>query len=510
MALTDPLPAPATAHTRGNLLSTLAPIWIAVVVVGVLSMASTRAVPPNDFWWHMKAGETLASTGHIPTVDTYSYIAAGRAYPSYATFWLADLLFYFLYRWGGLPLVITANAVAVTLAYTLLLVLCRHLAGSWPLAAFSAVYAVLLGFTNWNVRPQGFVYPLAAALLGCIYGYRHKPRLWLLAGMPVILLLWANMHGSWTLGILMLGIWMADETWRAYRQHGLSRAAVRFLYRPGLALLAAAGAVLVNPRGVGIIAYVIAMAKDPASQIHGTEWVAPTFDDPLGAIFLAGLMLAAVLLAISPRRPDLFQVLTFLAFGLLGLQMVRASVWFGFTMAPVVAFHLSALLPRRVPERKVRVARWQAPVNALTLIVVLLIGILSLPWFKHLLPLPRFRQELVSNTPVAAVEYLLVERPAAPLFNENGFGSYLIWAASPAYKVFADPRLELYDLHTWEDYLLVTDAECGWDEKLASYGVNTLLVSPTLQPKLAAAASASPQWRTLYEDEVAVILTRQE
>ncbi|MCU0612305.1 MAG: glycosyltransferase family 4 protein, partial [Candidatus Eisenbacteria bacterium] len=83
---------------------------------------------------------------------------------------------------------------------------------------------------------------------------------------------------------------------------------------------------------------------------------------------------------------------------------------------------------------------------------LVVVAVLSTPWLKHAAPWAVHRQGFVSSaTPVAAVEFLLDERPPAPLFNENGFGSYLIWAASPAYKVFSDPRLELYDLQLWQE-----------------------------------------------------------
>ncbi len=504
----NPLPQSTPARKKAHPFSSLTPVWIAVIIVAVLYMANTRAVPPNDFWWHMKAGETLATTGHIPTVDTYSHIAEGHPYPSYATFWLADLLFYFLYRAGGVPLVIFGNAIAITLAYTLLLLICYRLSLRWPVAAFATLYGILLGFTNWNVRPQGFAYPLAMALLGCLYAYQHTRRIRWLLPIPLILLVWANLHGSWTLGLLMLGIWLIDVAWQAFRQHGFARPAISALRWPALATLLSALAVLINPKGIGIITYVVMMARDPASQTLGTEWVSPTLDDPLGVIFLVGLLLTAVLFAVSPRRPAVAQILTFLAFGLLGLQMIRASVWFGYTLAPIVALHLGSLFGPRAAQQKRRVARWQAPVNGTLFVVILLLGVFSLPWLKHLLPLPEFRREFLTDTPVKAVEVLLAERPPAPLFNENGFGSYLIWAASPTYKVFVDPRLELYSVETWEEYIRISAAECGWEDKLASYGIQTLLLSPSWQPELVKAATSSPAWRTLYQDDVAVLLTR--
>ena len=92
---------------------------------------------------------------------------------------------------------------------------------------------------------------------------------------------------------------------------------------------------------------------------------------------------------------------------------------------------------------------------------------MSLPWFKHLLPLPLKKAGLISyETPVAATQVLLREHPPGPIFNEQGFGSYLIWAAQPDYPVFVDTRLELYPLGsgaiTWKSRLRGKVGRTSW------------------------------------------------
>ena len=135
--------------------------------------------------------------------------------------------------------------------------------------------------------------------------------------------------------------------------------------------------------------------------------------------------------------------------------------------------------------------------------------LLALPWFKHLLPLPATKAGLISReTPTAATEVLLRERPPGPIFNEPSFGSYLIWAAQPEYPVFVDTRLELYPPEVWRDYLEISAGREGWEAKLARYGVKTLMLSPTAQPALLAAVRDSPDWHLLYEDAAAAIFVR--
>lgn len=508
-------------------------LWAAVVLLFVFVLVNTQTILPHDFWWHLKAGQIIAETGRIPATDAFSFTVRGAAYDNYAAFWLAESALYLMHRWGGPALVIFGHGLAVTAAYALLLVICRRAGGSWPVAALAVLYAAALGFPNWNVRPQGFAYPLAALLLWALDAGTARPAGRKLLLAPLVMLLWANTHGSWTLGAVVLLAWYADQLWRAFccnaaiaddeaehpeRSRGGPPGAVEGAQRPspgttlrqGLIVASSLAAVLVNPRGVGIVRYVVAMARDPVSQTYGREWVAPTFDQTLGAIFLVGLLLTAALLAVSPRRSSLYQAAVFVAFAALALQMIRGIAWFGFAMAPVVAQHLAATLPGRLfgprPAGASRPRGLRAALHGGLLAAILLAAALSTPWLKGLLPLPAHRQGFVSpDTPVAAVDFLLREQLPRRVFNEQGFGSYLIWAASPPYQVFLDPRLELYTIPIVEDYLGISAAAAGWQEKLDAYGVRTLLLGSEHQPELVRAARASPDWQQIYTDATAVI-----
>ncbi|MFN3761661.1 MAG: hypothetical protein ACK4WK_00475, partial [Anaerolineae bacterium] len=255
----------------------------------------------------------------------------------------------------------------------------------------------------------------------------------------------------------------------------------------------------------GAFSYLAGMSVHPVIQGMVPEWAPPTFSTLTGALFLSGLLLTAALLALSPRRPAPLELLLFLAFATLGLRTTRGAIWFGLALAPVWAGHLSAIFGRQ----RGRIGADRPTLPATLLAVLLVLGALvTLPWFKERLPFPPAKAGLISaETPVAATEFLLRENPPGPLFHAMPFGSYLIWAAQPEYPVFVDSRIELYPVQVWLDYLHISAAGCGWEERLARYGVRTLMLSPQEQPRLIAAARASPHWRLVYEDPVAIIFT---
>lgn len=552
---------------------TIEHLWALTVLVGIFVFANTHPIRPHDFWWHIAAGRELAQTGQIPLVDSASQTMAGAPYPAYQTYWLMEWTLYQLYRLGGATLIVLFQTAVVTATYALLLWLARRISGSWRVAALATLFAAAQGLNDWNVRPQTISFLIGALFLNTIDAHRRQSRRWLLALFPIGMVVWVNSHGSFPIGLLLLGLWLVDETWNAFHTGQW-----RDLLEPALALGVTAGACLLNPRGIGVLGYITAMTSDPIIQNLVTEWLPPTFETLGGQLFLGGLLLSAAVLALSSRRPTPSQLLTFLVFGALGLRTSRGIVWFGLAMAPVLAGHVGKMRvgegvrgregerarKRESEEAKRRGAAGepgredgervsqdfgaaipasqsaiansradlgaaipdpQSAIQALTsapqsriantlnavLVGLLLLGtVLSLPWFKRLWPLAPEKAGLISaETPVTATEVLLRERPPGPLFHAMSFGSYLIWEAQPEYPVFVDPRIELYPGELWLDYIRISAAIPGWEEQLEGYGIQTLMLSPQEQAGLVTAVRESGEWRTLYEDLAAAIFVRQ-
>ncbi len=485
-------------------------LWALAVIVGVFAFVNTHPIRPHDFWWHIAVGREIVATHHIPTVDTFSYTMRGAPYPSYQAFWLMEVWLYLLYHLGGAPLVVLAQALTLTATYALVLLAARLEGGAWRIAASATLFAAALGLDDWNVRPQVAAFLIAALFLWGLTRLRHSGSSRLLIIFPLGMALWVNIHGTFPLGLVLLGLGILDAAWEGWRLAGWQGGWLHA--RPLLAttVLSAGAALLCNPRGLGIVAYLRTLTTDPAVQHLVPEWAPPTFQTWSGALFLLSLLGVAALLAVSPRRPRPSALGAFLFFGLLALKTSRGVIWFGLAMAPPLARHLAALIALRAkgkapPREESFLLNW--------IVAALLLGgaFLSLPWFKPLLPLPPQKASLISpETPIAATEVLLREHPPGRLFHAMPFGSYLIWAAQPDYPVFVDSRIELYPLPIWVDYLRISAAECDWEARLEHYGVRTLMLSPLEQAPLVEAVRASPHWLERYADDAAVIFVRAD
>ena len=492
---------------------TIEHLWGFVALMGIFVFVNTHPIRPHDFWWHITIGREIITTGKIPTTDVFSYTEAGQPYPSYQMYWLMETVLYVIYRVGGPALVIFIHSLAISSAYGVIFFICKRAAKSWRIAAFGVLFAAALGLNDWNVRPQGITFLLASLYLLTIYAYNQNPRWYWLVIFPLGMLIWINSHGTFLIGLVLIAIWWGQKIWDIIKQRMNDENPIirkPFLI-PGLMLGITGLVCLLNPRGLGIVNYLKTLTSNSVVQNLVVEWAPPTLNTLMGVIFFCGLMGSAILLALSPKRPNFFQISTFLVFGMLGLKTSRGSVWFGLVMAPILAEHLSATVDNlRKTERLSANQEGSRVLNILFFIVILTMGVISLPWFKKILPLPPAKAGLISaETPVQATQILLDRHPPGQLFNAMSFGSYLVWAAYPQYQVFVDSRIELFSEKVWSDYLNISNANGDWEALLRDYGVNTLMLSPVEQPALIHAVQRSNEWEILYQDNSATILERK-
>src|SRR5262249_33606559 len=109
--------------------------------------------------------------------------------------------------------------------------------------------------------------------------------------------------------------------------------------------------------------------------------------------------------------------------------------------------------------------------------------------------------------PVAATDFLAAQKLPQPIYNEYGWGGYLIWRLSPQYRVYIDGRADVYGDAFLEEFLMVHGGEPRWQEPLNRYGIQTVMVKP--DAALASLLKLEPHWNKVFEDSQAIIFTRK-
>src|SRR5216684_5051850 len=196
--------------------------FTAILLFGLLGMTARPATDP-DLWWHLRTGQWIAETSHVPHSDPFSFTRAGHAWVSHE--WLSEVVFYELWKHAGAAALIVFSAIITTAGFMLLYLRCLFFGAEKHWAAAATALGALASAPSWGVRPQMFTFTLASLLLWLLESANKleagnqnnnkeaRPRL--LLWIPPLFLLWLNLHAGFALGLALLlayGIGLLLET----------------------------------------------------------------------------------------------------------------------------------------------------------------------------------------------------------------------------------------------------------------------------------------------------------
>lgn len=479
-----------------------------VVVLAVASMA-VRPSFDGDTWWHLRAGQWILDQRQVPTTDPFSHTMAGRpwVYPG----WLAEVTMLGFYRLGGLAGLTGFTAVFVVIA---LAFLWRLLEGPLLLRSAVLLLAAAASAVHWAARPHIITLALASfsmwVLDRSLRG--NRPRLlWLL---PPAMALWANTHGGFAVGLILLLMAAGSEafdllvhrsrersTWRSI--WGARRARLTHL---GLVLAASVAALAVNPHGPVILLYPFRTVAIPVLQAHILEWQPPDFRQPQLLPLLALLLVFAATLVVRRRRISIFEAVSAGGWAVLALVAVRNASIFALAAAPVVCRQVADALrpmlerePMGAPSTPVR-RRLHALAGGALIVA-------TLGWASYQLGPESTQAHLRRLAPAGAVEFLREANASGNLFNDYNWGGYILWSLYPDHPTFVDGRTDVFSEQVFEDYLTFWSGAAGWPDVADRYSIGVVLLPPEAPVVRALELSG---WAARYRDDRAVLLFRGE
>ena len=443
----------------------------------------------SDFWWHLKTGQYIVQNHALPVPDPFAFTTARAvsAYPgepltrhfNLTHEWLAQVVFYLVWRMAGFGGVVLFRAFLLSACCGLVGLVAYQRCGSfyWSLAAAFAAATMARPFAL--DRPYLITFLFLAATMAIL---EFKRWLWLL---PPLFLVWANCHGGFFLGWVVLG---------AYGIEAL-------LSRRRAALWWSAAAILVsgvNPNGFRI-PLILMYYRGSYLTSRLQEWARPRWW--VVNEFTVLLFGGALVLLWARRRVRLADWLLLAAFAAAALMAQRNVILIGI-LAPIL---IASYFP------------WKPglpPIAPFAAALVLMGGAIaaSAGGFFQL-------RAAEWKYPAGAADFLLQHHVTGPIFNTYEYGGYLIWRLWPAERVFIDGRS--LSESVFQDYgrILYNHDESGGktaQQLLDQYGIQTIVMN-TLEPVaglvyLLAPALADPQqteWKLVYSDAAAIVLMRQ-
>ncbi len=447
-----------------------------------------------DTQWHVTVGNWILDNGRFPIADVYSYTFPGQ--PWIAKEWASQVLLAAAYNLGGWGAVTTLAAMAIGATFALLLRLLLRDLRPFPALLFTLA-ALIMSAPHFLARPHVLAFPLillwVSGLVRAVEA-RTAPPAWLLA----VMLLWANMHGGFTLGILLAGAFALDALVGA-RDAAERRTLFISWAKFGIGTVLVACITPYGPESILVTSRIFGMGE---ALSYISEWQAPNFQKQ----GLQELMVLIALYLVLSRglKVPLVRLLILLGLVHLFLRYARNAELLAtlapLALAPVLARQFPAMAAGAQPDGWLaRLARPAGPV-ALAIGVGLPLALGGLLISRGSVAPP------TDNTPAAAVAWARDNGLKGRVFNHYGFGGYLISQGVPT---FIDGRGELFGGDFVAQYAKAVNlsAEEPFEALLDRHDVSWTLLLPR-QPANHLLARL-PNWRRAYADDAAVIYVRE-
>jgi hypothetical protein len=472
-----------------------------------------------DTGWHIRTGQWIAANRAAPSHDLFSYSKPDGVW--FAWEWLSDLILARLNALGGLAAVALASILLISTVSAVLYLLARRKSNA-IIAILVTMAAAAASSIHWLARPHLFTLLFTvlfyAALERVREGQTRLRGVPYLAILPAATILWTNLHGGFVAGIALVGAYGCGELLRfafsADREAG--RAAGAQALRYFACALACLAASLVNPYTYRLHAHLIAYLADPYQSQRIQEFLSISFHHPVAPFFEAMLLLGAGAAFRSFQRGSYTEAVLLLVWAHAALLAARNIPLFMIVAVPPVAamlqdwltqaphFHVAAWLRRAFAKldqtaaemtRTEDIGRWHIVSAGGTLLVAALL------FSPH--PPKKFRPEFDPKSYPASAVSLIARDPAARVFTYDQWGDYLIYRLYPRTRVFVDGRSDFYGSDFEREYVDALNVKYGWERTLAKFGVNTILLPPSMP--LTGALKECSRWRLVYDDGVALV-----
>lgn len=485
-----------------------AALAISVVIGLVYWLYSVTPLSETDLWAHVAYGKDIVANG-IPETEPLMPLCEGMPMP--AVDWLWDVSAYGLASTlgpQGLKFLV-AGPIALTLVFLAWAAYRRNWSGTWTCIALVACV--------WMLHKQLFIRPqlVGLTLFTAVWLIAREGRTWrALVAVGVTFVAWSNLHGSWPVGVALLGAMTIGRGLDLLRRTGTLRSlrhdkAVRRLF---VMTEIAAVAVVINPDGWRIYPGVWSILSDVNVQAL-VEW------QPLTLLMKQGQALAMVtavlilLYRVSPRRVSFTEPLLLFALAAATLHTSRFIVW----LAPLVAYYVSlhgAAWWRAWRGKRLVVAEGRGLWAIASLGFVWIAFALS-PQYRALTGAERpqfddaeaMRRVVSSETPLSALAFLRENPPNGLIYNDLAFGDSLLWFGPDGVQPFVHSHAHLTPRTVWTDYFNIARGNAA-ETRLNRYGAVAALLHASRGKSLAKALIESGDWKAVYKDGQAIVLAR--
>lgn len=485
-----------------------AAVTVLILSAYALLIAQQINLSGGDLGRHLKNGELFVTALDVPQKNLYSYVFPD--YPFINHHWGSGVIFYLITQiagFAGLSIFFIAVSAGSLLVFFRLAV--RY--SSFGVAAPLAVIVIPVLMTRHEVRPEVFSYLLSGVFLTLLWAYQHE-RLGFrgLALLPVLQVIWVNLHIYFFIGILLIAFFLLEATTAALMNKDRNAGGKR--NQLALVLGLAVAGCWVNPAGLRGALYpfmILSGYEFPVIENASVWSVLNQGFNFLPLIYfqiLFGVLCLSWLYAVATRRTtlSLANALIAIFFAAAAWSGIRNFALFALFALPLAAANLRGFMERPYPSSINISAR-------LGLISTLLVLLQPIYFFSS----ARGERGIgLKSDNAAAAEFFVRHGIKGPIFNNYDVGAYLIYHFYPAEGVFVDNRPETYPASFFRDtYFPLVRDEARWQYLSHYYGFNAIIFNyrerSVSGEQFLVRRVLDPSWTPVFVSSDIIILVRR-
>jgi len=495
----------------------------------VFFAASYKISGDDDFFWHLATGRYIVQNQVVPNTDIFGYATAGVEWIPFEWGW--DVITYGLYNIGGYNAILLFRSIIFSLIFFIYYLLLKKFKVNSVISYILFFILLIAIMDRLSPRPHILTYLFFVILLYIITSFKYIDRekyfKWLYF-LPLIFLIWGNVHMGVLAGGLLLFIYTVSEVLIFLYPQRFSSPEIKPLTREQIQRLllisvASALVLLINPHGLQTYLYAYGHTKMKLLETIN-EWRNPFsggMDFGFIVTFYKILLFSGIIILIySIKKKDIFFALTYIGFAIYSVRAIRLTVDYEiiiiFFLAVSINYYFQKWANTGKGNNILQFFLYNNGVKAV-LIALFVYITFNIPnegvyqWLKYY-RIPGFGVNS-DFIPVQLFDFMKEANISGKPFNHFGTGGYLVWNF-PNEKNFIDSR-NLNDA-IFNEYNTIMVKGRGFEKKLDDYGVDyVVFLDPDLirrpkdlQTNIVSYVSRNPGWKLVFWDDKSFLFVK--
>lgn len=506
-------------------------ILIATFVLNYLSIS----LWDGDFWWHIATGRHIVETGSIPEKDPFSYTTAmeenKNPFPEWENFvlkqyWLSQIILYHIYDYAGPAGIIIFRTLLLGLTIIIVFWRLHKWRVSFPVSFFFVFLLYVATVRTTGERPVLFTIFFTAVVFFILEDFRENKNRRIFLLVP-LMLVWANMHGGFIIGIFIVIAFLLGEGINIFRRKSVFTRNEVFLFYA--ASLLAIGITSINPTRWDAISIAINIPfkyKTIHQNIQEYYSIYYLYKYNISSLPYEYILLAALYPIIFFARNKSIQLthIILLSFFLVPSISARRFMIYYMVIGAMILGKAADTMMTDLLKKKLSASGYKKIIFGLTFVSLISAGFYLAGNIHNSNPL---RLDVARNysVPVGAVDFIEKNKLRGNVFNDYIYGGYISWRLYPYHKTFIDTRalnITVRMEYAWilqankkisDDKNIQTSKTPLWETLLNHYNINHIVLSPInifsgeVYP-LILELCKSDKWAPVYSDHISVIFVK--